>query len=216
VIPLGLDFAPFGRQYDREEVRRSLGLPAGALVIGHVGNYVWHKNHPFLVEVLAELIRRDSRAWGLLVGHHLKGSPIDEQVHALGIADRVVIAGPRRDVPRLMAGAMDAFLFPSHYEGLGLVVLEAQAAGLPCILTDSLPEEVDLLPGLIHRVPLSASPAEWAAAVTENVVRARISPGEAHRRMLQSPFAIGPSVSALSRIYDGSEQPAAALPQSAG
>ena len=74
----------------------------------------------------------------------------------------MVIAGPRDDVPRLMTAAMDVFLFPSHYEGFGLVLLEAQAAGVPCVFTDSLPAEVDVLPALVHRVPLATPAADWA------------------------------------------------------
>jgi glycosyltransferase involved in cell wall biosynthesis len=201
VIPLGLDFAPFGQLYDRHEVRQSLGLPADALVVGHVGNYVWHKNHPFLVEVLAELVRQEPRVWGLLIGHDLAGSAVEEQVRRLGVAERVLIAGPRNDVPRLMAGAMDVFLFPSHYEGLGLVLLEAQAAGLPCVLTDSLPEEVDLVPALMHRLPFSASAAIWAAAVLEAAQRP-IGRSEAFASLLKSDFNLENSVQTLMRIYE--------------
>ena len=201
VIPLGLDFAPFGLTYDRHEVRKSLDLPADALVVGHVGNYVWHKNHEFLLQVAAEILRREERARVLLVGHELLDSPVEAQVQALGLADRVVIAGPRRDVPRLMAGAMDVFLFPSHYEGLGLVLLEAQAAGLPCVLTDSLPEEVDLVPALMHRLPLSASAASWAAAVLDAAQRP-IGRNEAFVRLLKSDFNIENSVQTLMRIYE--------------
>ena len=162
VLPLGLDFTAFGVRHNAAEVRRSLGLPADAVVIGHVGNYVWHKNHDFLVEIAAEVLRREPLAWLLLVGHHLLGSPIEARLHALGLADRVVIAGARDDVPRLMTTAMDVFLFPSHYEGFGLVLLEAQAAGVPRVLTDFLPTEVDVLPALVHRVSLAASAAQWA------------------------------------------------------
>ena len=162
VLPLGLDFTAFGEPYDAAGVRRSLGLPADALVIGHVGNYVWHKNHDFLIEIAAEVLRREPRAWLLLVGHHLLGSPIEARMHALDLGGRVVIAGARNDVPRLMTAAMDVFLFPSHYEGFGLVLLEAQAAGVPCVFTDSLPTEVDVLPALVHRVSLATPAADWA------------------------------------------------------
>jgi len=201
VLPLGLDFVPFGLPYDRQEVRHSLGVPADALVVGHVGNNVWHKNHEFLLQVVAEIMRRERRAHALLVGHELLDSAVEVQVRALGLADRVVIAGPRRDVPRLMAGAMDVFLFPSHYEGFGLVLLEAQAAGLPCVLTDSLPEEVDLVPALMHRVPLSAPATTWASAVLAAAQRPT-DRAAAFAQLRKSDFNIENSVQTLMRVYE--------------
>jgi glycosyltransferase involved in cell wall biosynthesis len=202
VLPLGLDFEPFSVPYDQAEVRSSLGLPADALVIGHVGNYVWHKNHDFLIETAREILAKEPRAWLLLVGHGLIGSDVEKQVQALGLADRVLIAGPRDDVPRLMVGAMDAFLFPSHYEGLGLVLLEAQAAGLPCILTDSLPCEVDVVPELVHRLSLQASPAAWASAALNAAQERSVPRQAAFAQMAASDFAIENSLQQLMRVYD--------------
>jgi glycosyltransferase involved in cell wall biosynthesis len=202
VLPLGLDFSAFRVRHDPAEVRRSLGLPIDALVIGHVGNYVWHKNHDFLIEIAAEALRRESRAWLLLIGHHLLGSPIEARVRALGIADRVVIAGPRDDVPRLMIAALDVFLFPSHYEGFGLVLLEAQAAGVPCVFTDSLPTEVDVLPALAHRVSLAAPAADWARTTLAAADHRPLSREDALAGLLQSEFNIERSVQTLMQIYD--------------
>jgi glycosyltransferase involved in cell wall biosynthesis len=202
VLPLGLDFKPFAAPYDSSEVRASLGLPADAVVIGHVGNYVWHKNHGFLIETGREILAREPRARLLLVGHGLIGSQLEKQVQASGLADRVLITGPRNDVPRLMVGAMDAFLFPSHYEGLGLVLLEAQAAGLPCILTDSLPREVDVVPQLVRRLSLQAPAAAWAAAALQAAQERSMPRQTAFAQIAASDFAIENSVQQLARIYD--------------
>ena len=202
VLPLGLDFKPFSAPCDQGEVRTSLGLPADALVIGHVGNYVWHKNHDFLLEIARKILAKEPRARLLLVGHGLTGSPVEKQVQSLGLADRVLIAGPRDDVPRLMVGAMDAFLFPSHYEGLGLVLLEAQAAGLPCVLTDSLPREVDLVPQLVHRLSLKASPATWASAALHAAQERSVPRQAAFAQIAASEFAIENAVRQLTRVYD--------------
>jgi glycosyltransferase involved in cell wall biosynthesis len=202
VLPLGLDFEPFSAPCDQGEVRRSLGLPADALVIGHVGNYVWHKNHDFLIETAREILAKEPRAWLLLVGHGLIGSHVQKQVQALGLADRVLIAGARDDVPRLMVGAMDAFVFPSHYEGLGLVLLEAQAAGLPCILTDSLPREVDVVPELVQRLSLQAPPATWASAALNAAQERPVPRQAAFAQIAASGFAIENAVQQLTRVYD--------------
>ena len=202
VLPLGLDFQPFSAPYDQGEVRTSLGLPPEALVIGHVGNYVWHKNHDFLIETAREILAKEPRAWLLLVGHGLIGSPIEKQVQERGLADRVLIAGARDDVPRLMVGAMDAFVFPSHYEGLGLVLLEAQAAGLPCILTDSLPREVDVVPELVHRLSLQAPAGTWASVALNAAQERSVPRHTAFAQIAASDFAVENAVRQLTRVYD--------------
>lgn len=211
IIPPGLDFTPFGQPVDRAAVRRSLGLSANDLVIGHVGNYVWAKNHHFLIEVAACLARREPRARLLLIGDGLLNSDIDERVRALNLADRIRLIGPRDDVPRLMIGAMDGFLFPSHYEGFGLVLIEAQAAALPCVVATGVPEETQVIPELIRRLPLSNSPDAWAAAVLEGIARRTIPQSEAYGRMLQSPCHIDKCVAALAEIYETSNEGAVVL-----
>ena len=100
-------------------------------MIGHVGRFLWAKNHPFVVKVAAALFQREPRARLLLIGDGPLQPEIEALVRTSGIADRVIFAGARADVPRLLKGAMDAFVFPSHFEGLGLAAVEAQAAGLP-------------------------------------------------------------------------------------
>lgn len=201
IIVPGLDFEPFGQSVDRSAVRRSLGLSADDLVIGHVGNHVWAKNHHFLIDVAVQIIHREPRAKVLLIGHGLVDSDVHDRVNALKLADRILLIGPRDDVPRLMIGAMDAFLLPSRYEGFGLVLIEAQAAGLPCIVATGVPEETHLLPELITRLPLTAPPSTWAAAVLDGIARRTIQQREAYRRMLQSDCNIERSVAALTQIY---------------
>jgi len=82
----------------------------------------------------------------------------------LGVASRTIFAGVRSDVPAMLQ-AMDVFLFPSLWEGLPLTVLEAQAAGLPCVISDVISDETDVVPGLTARVPLAAGAAHWASMV---------------------------------------------------
>lgn len=203
IVRLGIDLAPFAVPWDRAEVRKALDLPADSLVIGHVGNRVWAKNHDFLIKVAAEIVAREPRAKLLLIGHGLSDRRLDHQIRSLGLRERVQILGPRDDVPRLMLGAMDLFLFPSHYEGLGLALIEAQAAGLPCVVSTGVPEEADVIPELIQRLPANAPPALWAAAVLEGIARRTIPQSEAYRRMLQSDYNIENSVATLMQIYAG-------------
>ena len=97
---------------------------------------------------------------------------------------------------------MDAFVFPSHHEGLGMVVVEAQAAGLPCIISDALPEEIDVVPELIHRLPLDAAPALWAERILEASGAPRPAVEEAYQAVCGSEFSIERSTARLCEVYD--------------
>jgi glycosyltransferase involved in cell wall biosynthesis len=160
------------------------------------------KNHSFLVEILSEVAKRIPEAQLLLVGDGPLRPQIEQQAIGLGLADQVVFAGSRSDVARLMLGAMDLFLFPSHYEGLGLVLVEAQAAGLPCLCSDVIPPEADAVRALVRRLSLSQPASVWA----EHVLAARESPLPVGRRealamVEQSPFSIRRSVQELEAVY---------------
>ena len=144
----------------RSEVRHELGLPADALVVGHVGRFDPQKNHRFLVEIF-EKMPEDARL--LLVGDGVLRPDVEQQAEALGIRDRILFTGVRTDVDRLLQ-AMDVFLMPSLFEGLPVSIVEAQAAGLPCLISDKVPIECKKTE-LVTQIPLDASPAEWAEAV---------------------------------------------------
>lgn len=146
----------------REELRRQLGL-ADELVIGHVGRFNPQKNHPFLLDIFAALLKKEPNAVLLLVGGGEDMAKIQTKAHALGIAEHVRFLGVRSDVADLMQ-AMDVFVFPSLYEGLGIVLIEAQAAGLPCVVSDTIPREA-YLTDLVTAEKLSSSVETWAEKI---------------------------------------------------
>jgi glycosyltransferase involved in cell wall biosynthesis len=209
VLPYGIDLGRFTRQGSRAEVAAELDIPPGAKIAGHVGRLVWEKNHGFLLEVFAELHRRDPAWLLLLVGDGPLRGAIEQKAAVLGIAQQVRFTGVRADVPRLMS-AMDVFVFPSKIEGFGLVLVEAQALGLACVLGEHLPAEVDLDGAdgdLIHRLPLNAGAAAWADAAARAVeqVAGPLERAErvaaAHARVAASPFHIDRSVELLLGTY---------------
>lgn len=159
----------------RVELRRQLGL-ADELVIGHVGRFNPQKNHPFLMDIFAALLKKESNAVLLLVGGGEGMSQIREKAQKLGIAEHVHFLGVRSDVADLMQ-AMDVFVLPSLYEGLPVTMVEAQAAGLPCIISDKVPPECILTEGLVDIMTLSASPEAWA----EKILAKRAIPRTDHR-----------------------------------
>lgn len=207
LILSGRDFEGYRTPARAAVVRAELGLPADAFVVGNVGRFFWSKNHPFLIEVAAELVRRAPEAWLVLVGDGPDRAHIEALARARRVRERTIFAGARRDVPRLVTGAMDAFVFPSHHEGLGLAAVEAQAAGLPCFLADMLPAEIDVVDGLVHRLPLTAPPALWAARIVAARATPRPSPEAAFQRVRASPFSIERMTAQLLQIYDRVDDP---------
>jgi glycosyltransferase involved in cell wall biosynthesis len=119
------------------------------------------------------------------------------------LSEFVIFAGVRADIPRLMVGAIDVLVFPSRYEGLALVLIEAQAAGLPCVCSDVISGETEVVETLIQRLSLRESPDAWADAIVSHKGRPRIPGAEARRRIERSPFNISESVRQLEHFYNG-------------
>lgn len=147
----------------RAEMRRQLGL-TDELVVGHVGRFNPQKNHPFLLKIFAALLKKEPNAVLLLVGGGNDMPKIQAKAQELGIAERVRFLGVRSDVADLMQ-AMDVFVFPSLYEGLPVTMVEAQASGLPCLISDKVPSECIITDGLTEVIPLSESPDTWAKKI---------------------------------------------------
>ncbi len=145
----------------RAQVRAELQVE-DAFVVGHVGRFNPQKNHAYLIEVFARLAERCGKARLLLIGAGELKSSVQELVRAKGLQEQVLFLGVRADVPRLMM-SMDVLVFPSHYEGMPNVVVEAQATGLPCVIANTITEEV-VLTDLVQRLPLEGNSEAWVRA----------------------------------------------------
>jgi glycosyltransferase involved in cell wall biosynthesis len=198
----GIDLSAFEAPVDRNATRAELGIPAGAFVIGHAGRFAGQKNHAFLLDIAAEVARRQPNMRLLLLGEGPLRPAVEQQAMRLGLQHQVVFAGARPDVPKIMRGAMDLAVFPSLYEGLPLVGLELQAAGIPALLSDVITTEMDVVPSLVHRMSLAEPAARWA---DEALAMRRAGPLIAQTRALSmmraSRFSIEHAVKALSEIY---------------
>ena len=160
----------YNPQRDRE-VRSALRIPQDALVVGHVGRFNTVKNHSFLLDVFAEVNRQNKISVLLLVGDGDLRSEMEQKATSLGIANNVIFTGVRSDVPDLMQ-AMNCFVFPSLYEGIPVTLIEAQAAGLPCIISDGVPGECAKT-NLVQQIPLSAGILAWTDAILKNKSKSR-------------------------------------------
>lgn len=128
---------------EREKVRAQYALE-DKFVIGHVGRFSYQKNHNFLIDIFSEVIKKDSHAVLLLIGYGELEQKIKEKVSKLQLSSNVIFAGKTEDLSKYY-NAMDCFVLPSFYEGLPVVGIEAQAFGLPCILSKEITQETKIL-----------------------------------------------------------------------
>lgn len=182
----------------RADMRAALGLPNEAFVVGHVGRFSPPKNHNGLLAIFEEIHRRDNDAVLLLVGDDRceLGNKIHEKVKSLGLKNHVIFTGVRSDVNDLLQ-AMDVFVFPSNYEGLPVTMVEAQAAGLPCYISDHVPPECALT-DLVTTTPLSASPETWA----DSILTAHKDRGDTYDEIAAAGFDIAENAKWLQNYYE--------------
>ena len=165
VLNNAIDSAAF--QYNektRRQYRDELGILEHTLLVGHVGRFMQAKNHMFLLDIFCALLKRQPDSKLLLVGQGELEPAVREKAEALDISDKVVFAGVRDDVYCLYQ-AMDVFVFPSLFEGLGIVAVEAQAAGLPCVVSDHVPAECKKTRDLVKFFSLEAGADRWAEEI---------------------------------------------------
>lgn len=201
VLPCGIDVSPFKQDANRKATLAELKLNENSIVIGHVGSFRQEKNHDQVLAVFAESLKSMPRAVLLLVGDGPERRRIEEQARTLGIRDRVHFGGARDDVAQLMISAMDVFLFPSKREGMPLVLIEAQAAGLPCVVSDVIPSDAEVLPTLIQRLSLDAPLEHWVCAVKKAATQPKLNK-EGLEAIAKSAYTVSQSLASLYSVYE--------------
>ncbi len=127
----------------REQVREKYNIKRNEFVLGHVGKFVEAKNHYFLIKLFAVYHSKHPNSKLLLVGDGVLRAKIETWISESGCAESIVLAGLRSDVSALVQ-AMDIFVFPSLYEGMPLSVMEAEASGLPCLISSNVTSDVNI------------------------------------------------------------------------
>lgn len=206
-MPCGIDLEPFRFSIPQLSRRAEFGIPPDALVLGSVGRLCAEKNSELLVDILGAVLRDSGNAYMLLIGEGPLRSRLEQQAREGGFGDRLILPGTRPDVPALLRTVMDVFLFPSPppprgNEALPIALVEAQAAGLPCVISDGIPPEAVIIPELVAQVASTAGANTWAATA---LAQARLrDPGRAHRafEILQnSSFNVAVNMKALAALY---------------
>ena len=165
VLPNAIDLTAFQfSPEDRAVVRQEVGAGTETFIVGHIGRFMYQKNHTFLLKIFCALqsIRPDSLL--LLAGEGELYASAQSLAHELGIEDHVRFLGVRSDAKRLYS-AMDVFCLPSFYEGLPVVMVEALANGLTCVVSDQVTRELNAFS--VKQLSLDADAALWAQTLCE-------------------------------------------------
>ncbi len=172
VLKNGIDLSLYAFDQDvRRAVRDELGVVDSVPVFGHVGRLTEVKNHAFLLESFSYAKELLPEARLLLMGRGELEGVIREDVANRGLEDSVCFLGVREDVPRILM-ALDAFVFPSRKEGLAIAVVEAQASGLPCVVSRGVPDEA-VVSDLVSHIDLAEGAQRWADEITCQYERGR-------------------------------------------
>lgn len=148
------------------KMREELSISEDALVFGHIGRFNTQKNHSFLIDIFNEIQKKRENSVLLLVGNGDLEKEIKNKVKILGIESKVLFLGVRDDINRIIQ-SFDVFLFPSLFEGLGIVLIEAQAAGIPCITSEKVVAKEAAITNLLNYYPLEKDAKDWADRALE-------------------------------------------------
>ncbi len=179
----------------KNKIRDELKM-ANEYVVGLVARFSLQKNHDFLLDIFNEIVKINSNSKLLLVGDGDLRQQIEEKINNLYLQDKVILTGVRSDVSDLLQ-AMDVFVMPSLYEGLPLSIVEAQASGLPCFISDKVPIECKKT-DLVTQISLSESPEYWAKQILKVKDMERRN---TYKEIVESGFDIEENVKQLQEFY---------------
>lgn len=200
VLPNGFHTGNFAfSKENRDAIRSELGVE-DQLLIGHIGRINEQKNQEYLLDIFKDVAAMRIDATLLIVGTGPDEEKINARVQKHPYKDRIILYG-ETDNPTAFYSAMDVFVFPSRYEGLPVVLLEAQISGLPCIVSDKITREVDL--GDINWQSIDDDPKQWADALLSIEQRSEEERTAYRKKYIEEiqQYDITRSVKQLDRIY---------------
>lgn len=196
-VPNAIDCGVFDYNKEiREKVRRELGVE-GQYVIGHVGSFRYAKNHEYLLRVFARLCEKKGDCVLLLLGEGSEMERIRQLAKELGVEKKVYFLGNRGNVGDYYQ-AMDYFLYPSRFEGLPGAVVEAQTAGLYCLISDTICREV-MVTDSVHAMDIRKEPEEWAEHIRKTADYRRRGRME---EMKRAGFDVNTQVKIMTKFYE--------------
>lgn len=202
VLYYGIKMESFNKLIDSNEFKKTLYIPQDSCLLLFSGRMNREKNPIFVVEILHEILKKHTNYYALFVGEGEVLHDVISKAQQLKIENNIRCLGWRTDLSKIML-CSDVFVFPRiEYpkEGLGLVVVEAQTAGLPMALSYGIVPDAIEISELAHFISLQNNPAYWASTITN--IKKTINQLEAYKKMQQSKFALPIATQNLLKLYE--------------
>ena len=183
-----------------DKFKKKYNLENG-IVIGHIGTLKESKNHKFLLEIAKYMTEQNINVKLLLVGEGSLRKELEELTNKYNLSDRVHLLGIREDI-NVMLHSMDVFVFPSIFEGLGLVLLEAQATGLPCIVSEAIQPEADLGLDLFSKLNLDSGVDVWSKEIINVACNKENNLDKINEAFENAGYSTSKCIKRLNKIYD--------------
>ena len=198
----GIDTAEYLNEssFDSLTLRDELKLDPETILIGHVGNFSEIKNQSFLLRLLKKSIEEGLNYTVVFVGEGPLRTEIETKAKEMGLSNRTKFLGVRQDIPRLMK-AFEAFLFPSLNEGFGMVTIEAQCAGTPCVVSDSIPRSTDMGLNLIRYLNLNDNLLKWIEEINRMIEVEKPDENAIFEQFKRNGFSIHENINDWLTLY---------------
>ena len=201
VLPNAIDLQPYANlSMDKNENRKKAQLPLDIPLIGHIGRFVEEKNHKYLIDIFEAFSKMNPSAKLVLVGDGPLRRDIKKIVDNKKLTDKVLFLGIRKDIPDIL-GSLDLFVFTSLFEGLGIVVVEAQASGVNCLISDTIPSEVDLNIDLINKLSINEPVEKWTEKMNELIKKDRYKYEQIEDKIIDKGYEINSLVEKIKELY---------------
>lgn len=200
ILFCSIDLERFKKPIDRIAKRIDLSVPSSAIVLGHIGRFTSQKNQGFVLDIFSEFMKICPDSMLVFIGDGELRTTVRKKAHRMGLKERTVFLRDRSDVAEILKGVIDVFVFPSLYEGLGLALVEAQAAGKPVVYSNTVPVEAKLVGRLVYVLSLQDSPRKWAETIS-HAYENRVQDQEVFPIVYNSDFNIKIGHRKLEEIY---------------
>ena len=194
-----IDINQFKFNNKSDYLKKELKLNNDDKVITHIGTFKEAKNHDFIINVFKEINERNKHYKLVLVGRGELLNRIKNKVNKLGLQNSIFFLGVREDIPEILQST-DVFFMPSILEGLPVVLVEAQAAGVSCVISDNIPKQADLGIGIVTSLDLSENKEKWIEAIFQSKYEG-IDFKVRREKIIQSGYDLENNVKYISKVY---------------
>ena len=199
IVPNAIDIEKYKyNKIARKEIRQELKIDENTKVYGHIGTFTYPKNHKFLLEIFEKINKKEKESKLVLIGSGILESDIKRKVTENGLQEKVIFLGIRNDIEKVLS-AIDCFLFPSIFEGIPLTLIEAQANGVPIIMSNTISDKV-LINSNCNRISLN-NESEWIKMSLETISESETDRINRNKMVAQTKFNIKTQAKKLQEIY---------------